>query len=142
MNNPVRSAGKIETKTANVHYKLKKIGINARSKTEARTIALDKGKIKTIRIDEFGNKDEIVFEKIRYNENFFKEWSAEMAYVLGLIYTDGNLHIRKAKSGYETGILSFGQKNKELVEQFLKLMDCDDRIRFRERRELENTTAG
>lgn len=126
----------------NVHYKLKKIGINARSKTEARTIALDKGKIKTIRIDEFGNKDEIVFEKIRYNENFFKEWSAEMTYVLGLIYTDGNLHIRKAKSGYETGILTFGQKNKELVEKFLNLMDCDATIRFRERIEYANTTAG
>jgi len=126
----------------NVHYKLKKSGIDARSKTEARTIALDKGKIKTTRIDEFGNEEEVVFQKIRYNENFFKEWSSEMAYVLGLIYTDGNLHIRKAKSGYETGILSFGQKNKELVEKFLKLMDCDAGIRFRERRELENTTSG
>ncbi len=126
----------------NVHYKMKKFGIDARSKTEARTIALDKGKIKTIRIDEFGNKKEVVFRKIRYNENFFKEWSAETAYVLGLIYTDGNLHLRKDKSGYELGILSFGQKDKELVEKFLKLMDCDATIRFRERRELENTTAG
>ena len=89
----------------NVHYKLKKFGINARSKTDARTMALDKGKIKTTRIDEFGNEDEVVFQKIRYNEKFFKEWSAEMAYVLGLIYTDGNLHIRKDKSGYELGII-------------------------------------
>ena len=126
----------------NVHYKLKKFGIDARSKTDSRTLALDKGKIKTTRIDEFGNEEEVVFQKIRYNENFFKKWSAEMAYVLGLTYTDGNLHIRKAKSGYEFGVLTFAQKENELVEKFLKLMECDATIRFRERRELDNTTAG
>jgi hypothetical protein len=126
----------------NVHYKLKRFGIDARSKTEARTRALDQGKIKTTRIDEFGNKKEVVYQKIRYNENFFKEWSPEMAYVLGLIYTDGNLHIRKAKSGYELGILSFAQKDKELVEKFLALMDCDATIRFKERKILKNTVAG
>ena len=126
----------------NVHYKMKKFGIDARSKTDARTMALDKGKIKTTRIDKFGNEEEVIFQKIRYNENFFKTWSAEMAYVLGLIYTDGNLHIRKDKSGYDLGILSFGQKDIELVEKFLKLMNCDATIRYRERRELESTTAG
>ena len=56
--------------------------------------------------------------------------------------TDGNLHIRKAKSGYELGTLSFAQKEKELVEKFLKLMDCDATIRYRERRVFESTTAG
>ncbi len=79
----------------NVHYKLKRYGIDARTKTQARTMALDKGKIKTTKTDEFGDEIEIKYQKIRYNENFFKIWSAEMAYVLGLIYTDGNLHIRK-----------------------------------------------
>jgi intein-encoded DNA endonuclease-like protein len=126
----------------NVHYKLKKFGIDARSKTDARTFALDKGKIKTTRIDELGNEEEIVFQKIRYNENFFKSWSAEMAYVLGLIYTDGNLHIRKNNSGYELGVLSFAQKEKELVEKFLQLMNCNATIRFTEKRERRNTTAG
>ena len=126
----------------NVHYKLKKYGIDARSKMDARTLALDKGKIKTTRIDDFGNEEIIVFQKIRYNNNFFKKWSTEMAYVLGLIYTDGNLHIRKASSGYETGILTFAQKDKELVEKFLGLMDCNATIRYRKRREMEKTTAG
>ena len=126
----------------NVHYKLKKFGIGTRSKTEARTIALDSGKIRTTRIDNFGNETEVVYQKIRYNIQFFKEWSAEMTYVLGLIYTDGNLHIRKDKSGYELGILSFGQKDKELVEKFLNLMDCDAIIRFKERQEFANTTSG
>ena len=65
-----------------------------------------------------------------------------MAYVLGLIYTDGNLHIRKTKSGYETGTLTFAQKEKELVEKLLHLMDCNAKIRFKEKREFENTTAG
>ncbi|MCH8904811.1 MAG: hypothetical protein IIA45_12970 [Bacteroidetes bacterium] len=65
-----------------------------------------------------------------------------MAYVLGLIYTDGNLHLRKTRSGYEMGVLSFAQKDKELVEKMLKLMKCDAKIRFRKRRVLENITAG
>ena len=126
----------------NVHHKLKKFGIESRTKTKARTIALDKGKIKTKRTDEFGKTNEIIFQKIRYDKEFFKNWSAEMAYVLGLIFTDGNLHIRKEKSGYGLGVLTFAQKEKELVEKFLKLMDCDATIRFKERKELENTTAG
>jgi hypothetical protein len=126
----------------NVHYKLKRYGIEARSKTAARTMALDKGKIKTTKADEYGNEEEIIFQKIRYNKYFFKTWSAEMAYVLGLIYTDGNLHIRKDKSGYELGILSFAQKDKELVEKTIKLMDCNAKIRFKSRQELKNTIAG
>jgi len=126
----------------NVHHKLKRFGIEARTKTEARTMALDKEKIKKVKVDEFGNEEEIIYQKIRYNKSFFKEWSAEMAYVLGLIYTDGNLHIRKEKSGYELGILSFAQKEKELVEKFLNLMNCNATIRFKERMELQNTTAG
>lgn len=126
----------------NVHYKLKKFRIAARSKTEARTIALDKGKIKTTRTDEFGNEVEVVFQKIRYNEKFFKQWSAEMVYVLGLIYTDGNLSFNTSESGYKLGILSFGQKDKKLVKKFLNLMKCDVKIRFRKRREFKTTTAG
>ena len=125
----------------NVHYKLKKYGIETRSKADARTIALDKGKIRTSKPSKNGHK-EIVFKKIRYNEDFFKIWSAEMAYVLGLIYTDGNLHIRKDRSGYELGILSFAQKDKELVEKFIKLIDCNATIRFKEKKILENTVAG
>ncbi|RLD80848.1 MAG: hypothetical protein DRJ15_05980 [Bacteroidetes bacterium] len=126
----------------NVHYKLKRFGIEARSKTEARTLALDKGKIKTTKTDSFGNEEEIVFQKIRYNENFFKVWSEEMAYVLGLIYTDGNLHIRKDRSGYELGTLSFGQKDKELVEKFLNMIDCDATVRYRKRQKIKNVTSG
>lgn len=127
---------------ANVHYKLKKFGIKGRSKADARTMALDRRKIKTKRLDDFGNEEEVVFQKIRYNENFFKEWSPEMAYVLGLIYSDGNLHIRKTKSGYKTGTLTFAQKDRELVEKILILMDCDAKIRFKEKCEFDNTTAG
>ena len=121
-----------------MHYKLKKFGIEARSKTDARTKALDRGKIKTIKTDGFGKTKEVIYQKIRYNDQFFKQWSDEMAYVLGLIYTDGNLHIRIDKSGYELGILSFAQKEKELVIKILNLMECDAQIRFKERKELKN----
>jgi intein-encoded DNA endonuclease-like protein len=126
----------------NVYSKLERYGIKVRSKAEARILALDGGKIKTTRIDELGNRKEIIFKKIRYNKNFFKIWSDEMAYVLGLIFTDGNLFIRKSKSGYEIGILIFAQKEKELVEKFLKLMDCDATIHFKKSKKFENITAG
>lgn len=126
----------------NVYSKLKKFGIEARSKSTARTLALDKGKIKTTKIDEFGVIEEVIFHKIRYNKGFFKAWSDEMAYVLGLLFTDGNLHIRKDQSGYELCVLSFAQKEKELVEKILILLECDAKIRYRKRKEFENTTAG
>jgi len=126
----------------NVHYKLKKFGLGSRSKADARTLALDKGKISTSRIDPDGIESKVVFQKIRFNEDFFKTWSAEMAYVLGLIYTDGNLHFRKDKSGYELGVLSFGQKDKELVVKCLNLMDCDAKIRYKARKVLDNTVSG
>lgn len=126
----------------NVHYKLRKFGIVARSKADARTLALDKGKIKTSLIDSQGNNKVVISKKIRYNSNFFKEWSAAMAYLLGLIFTDGNLHFRKNKSGYKLGVLSFGQKDIELVEKFLNLMACDAKIRFRKKGEYNNPNAG
>lgn len=129
------------TTRQNVHYKLKRFEIPARSKTRARALALDKGKIKHQGFDNEGNSVISSLKRIRYNKNFFKEWSNEMAYVLGLIYTDGNLTIRKEDSGYEYGVLSFGQKEKELVEKVLKLMDCDARIRFSKRRKYKLTTA-
>src|SRR3990167_3672553 len=64
----------IVSRTA-VFKKLKKYGIAQRSKSYARIEAQKQGKVPQQFFD--------------INENFFRSWSPEMAYVLGLIITDG-----------------------------------------------------
>lgn len=61
-----------------VYKKLKEYGISLRDKSKARKIAMKEGKFKNL-----GN--------YTVNEEFFKAWSKEMAYVLGFIYADGCL---------------------------------------------------
>lgn len=121
-----------------VYFHIKKLGIQLRTKVEARTIALDKGKCKYSRINDNGEIEEKTRDKIHFNENFFSKWSNEMAYVLGLIYTDGNI----TDSSIKMGRLTFAQNEKELIEKFLNLMGSDSKILYRRLTKYENTTAG
>lgn len=74
-------------------YKLvKKYGIATRTKSGARKLALEKGKLAfTHRL---GTEHEctVTLQKRHVNEEFFKTWTPAMAWVLGVIYTDGCLH--------------------------------------------------
>jgi hypothetical protein len=54
-----------------------------------------------------------------------------MGYVLGIIYTDGNLYFDPKRKTYRI-ILS--QKEPELLTKVLRLMDCNARIRHRRKR--------
>ena len=83
-----------------VYKKLMKFGITQRSKSEARIEAQKQGKLPQRFFD--------------INENFFSSWSTEMAYVLGLIITDGCIS--------KTGILSLSMNDKELLEKVKKAM--------------------
>ena len=56
--------------------------------------------------------------KHQLNESFFKEWSNEMAWVLGLIVTDGCLN----KDHYT---ISIAQKDTEILRKVAKLMVAD-----------------
>lgn len=56
--------------------------------------------------------------KHRLNESFFKQWSNEMAWVLGLIVTDGCLN----KDHYT---ISIAQKDTEILRKVAKVMDSD-----------------
>ena len=56
--------------------------------------------------------------KHQLNESFFKEWSNEMAWVIGLIITDGCL----SKDQYT---ISIAQKDTEILRKVAKLMDSD-----------------
>ncbi|MEK5523094.1 hypothetical protein B5V89_09045 [Heyndrickxia sporothermodurans] len=52
------------------------------------------------------------------NENFFKVWSHEMAWVLGLFLTDGHVH-------KQTHTISFSQKDEKILRLIAKLMEAD-----------------
>jgi hypothetical protein len=97
----------------------------------ARTLAITEGKCSFTRTDEIGNESQVVLQKININKNFFKAWSREMAYVLGVIFTDGNIIPgRERDSKYKTpgSRLSIAQKEPELLEKVLSLMGCDAKI--------------
>ncbi len=80
-----------------VHRRLKFYGIPSRDQTTARTLALTKGKVKFEHTDEDGQRRLVTLQKNIYNEDFFSGWSDKMAYVLGVICTDGNLNPNKDK---------------------------------------------
>lgn len=89
-----------KTSRVAVYKKLKKFGIVQRSKSEARIEAQKQGKLPQQFFD--------------INENFFASWSAEMAYVLGLIITDGCVS--------KTGTVLLSINDKELLEKVRSLM--------------------
>lgn len=65
------------------------------------------------------------WNKKEINDEFFDEWSNEMAYVLGVFVSDGNMIYYK-RGGYK---FSFTQKGKEILEKIAKLMKWEVVIR-------------
>ncbi len=63
--------------------------------------------------------------KFKVNERFFDKWSAEMAYLLGFIYADGNLMYDKWSRGK---YLSVTSTDKEIIFLMRKLMDSEHRV--------------
>lgn len=92
---------------------LARYGIERRSKSEARLLALQKGKLPA-------------HQPHNFNRRFFSQWSVPMAYVLGLVYSEayvGRGHIA----------FSFGQKDRQILENIHILMQSD-----RELQEFDN----
>jgi len=63
----------------------------------------------------------------KYDKNFFKKWSTDMAYVLGFLFADGNLVITKRN----THFISFYTADKSLLESMRKVMSSDHKISLR-----------
>jgi len=131
-----------------VYKKLKEHYIPLRSMSAARCLAITKDKCKFERLNEDGTSSFILLRKINVNENFFSSWSSAMAYVLGVVCTDGNLNpgrIRepwRAKSTSTIPIISVAQKEPELLEKILHLMDCDAKLYFSKERVYGKIKAG
>jgi hypothetical protein len=56
--------------------------------------------------------------KHKVNENFFKVWTHEMAWVLGLFVTDGHVH-------NQTHTISFSQKDENILHLIANYMEAD-----------------
>jgi len=94
-----------------VHKYCKAIGIKTRSKSQARLEAYKKNKLP--------------YQYFSINENFFSSWSDKMAYVLGLIITDGC--ITPAPKG-RTYSVHLGMNDKSLLEKVKKAMESEHKI--------------
>ena len=82
-------------------------GLTRRSRSEARLEAQKRGKVPQAYYD--------------VNEQFFSKWSPKMAYVLGLIATDGNVS--------KTGVVSLRINDKELLGKVRCAMDSTHPIK-------------
>jgi predicted DNA-binding protein YlxM (UPF0122 family) len=59
----------------------------------------------------------------KINENFFHHWSKEMAYVLGLLLTDGNI-------GTDNAQVSIGMKEGYLLENIKKILKSEHPVKY------------
>lgn len=113
-----------------IKKKMTQLGIERRSRSEAREVALNSNKLFYDKKLENGERERVFFKKYTINENFFSSWSDAMAYVLGVIYTDGNLSYTKAPHAKKEYLrFSVAQKEPELLEKILLLLDADYPIR-------------
>jgi hypothetical protein len=122
-----------------VYKKMTQFNIPLRTQKEARELAYDRQKISFTKIDENGKEKLVIPSSIQINENFFSSWSNEMAYVLGVIFTDGNINPGSKrepsqKTTTRSPRLIIVQKEPELLNKVSKLMNCDMKLRHRNKR--------
>ena len=70
----------------------------------------------------------------KYNKDFFKKWSSEMAYILGFLYADGN--ILKNKRGAH--FISFYSADLILLKSIKKVLDSEHKITKRKSKNPNN----
>lgn len=88
-----------------VSQRLRTAAIPTRSLSQALRLAVLQGKRRVVSL----------------NRDFFKRWSREMAYVLGVVVTDGNLASDQPR-------VMIAQRERELLDKVSALMDCDGGI--------------
>lgn len=63
------------------------------------------------------------------NVDFFKKWSAEMAYVLGYFAADGCMFVNPRGSRY----ISFSSTDREILEKIKRMLKSKHKIALRKR---------
>ena len=114
-----------------VYKKMTAFNIPFRTQGEARRLVYDRKKIVYKTLDENGSERILVPGSLEIDEGFFKSWSNEMAYVLGVIYTDGYLFCDRRRRIYR---FTLSQKEPELLNKVLRLMSCNAQIYYRKKR--------
>jgi hypothetical protein len=125
---------------------LKKFGIASRSLAKASDLALRRGKKRVTRIDESGHRSVTTLDRIKVNEQFFSLWSPAMAYVLGVIYADGSVDpgykIDPERRSISKPRLSISQKEPELLQKVLHLMECNAKLQYHKEYRRGSIVAG
>ena len=125
---------------------LKKFGIDPRTQSDAADLALRRGKKKVVRVDESGHETIQVMQRIDVNHNFFSLWFPQMAWVLGLVFTDGNIDpgwkIESHRRSHSAPHLRISQKDPEILLKVLTLMECNAKLIYSKERRYGSTVAG
>lgn len=120
-----------------VFYRMKRLGISRRTMSGARVLALETKAIEVETKEVDGEKGRRVLVRRHANSSLFETWSPAMAYALGVIATDGCLHeSRRGRDGSKTVIdrVSVAQKEPELLEKVLAILESNAALRFQPRR--------
>lgn len=110
-----------------IYKLLRKYALAVRTKSAARGLALQQGKI-SYKSEVYSPGSTITHGKRSVSELFFRTWTPAMAYVLGIIYTDGCL---VKPIGPVKFRVTIGQKEPELLEKVRALMGSNALIRYR-----------
>lgn len=121
-----------------IYQILRKHRISRRTQREARHQAIDKGYLFKTKTNSLGTEERIFHEHRIVNEDFFKTWSPAMAYALGVLYSDGSISPSKDREERKTHknrscvcTISVSQKEPELLEKLLDLLESNALMQFR-----------
>jgi len=67
--------------------------------------------------------------RYKFNVNFFKKWTPEMAYVLGFIYADGDIEDNRKSS--RTQYTTIASTDRDILEAIKKAMSSSHRLNYR-----------
>lgn len=77
----------------------------------------------------YWNKEDSLPVVAKRMADFFKEWSSEMAYVLGYLYADGHYYVSEKSDGYIYHGIIFRSIDKDMIESVYEIMECNQKIR-------------
>lgn len=116
-----------------VHKLLKHYGIARRGQGAARNLAMERGKIAYL-LKTTSGQEKLITPQNRYvNEDFFRTWSPGMAWVLGVVFTDGCVSEEK-RGRVRVPRLQIVQKEPELLDKVRALMECNVPLTFTPKR--------